>query len=284
MKKIFEDFLIVIFGIVLPVLLLIKLLNMETETSPTRPPSRGPTTRPTTGPTAGPSRGPTTRPTTGPTAGPSRGPTTGPSRGPTVGPTAGPTSSPNNNMLYAISNNIKSDINNLKSHPPCQDDNSRHLVSDIIQLSSKAYAIINNKDDPPSPSSIDYFNNILNSATEMIKQISSLPQCNCPQGTYGSDGSCVCPPAYPYPLLGSDGITIYCSNVLCKNINHGKFVPDMGADPSKNQCLCDTGYTHDDIGYPKDPQCYNLPFSNTLKTYGDNIKDDMSQLKKDYLG
>ena len=265
MNKLIEDLLIIIFGIIMPILLLIKLLKEETKES-----------KPTTRPTPGNTPGNTTRPTPSNTPMNTIMPT--PSNTPmnTIMPT--PSNTPGNSMLYAISNKIKSDINNLKGHPPCQDDNSKYLISDIIQLKGKAIELINNTNDPPSPSSIDYFNNIMNDATQVIQKVSQLPQCYCPQGTYGADGSCICPSEYPYPLLGDDGKTVYCSNVLCKNINHGKFVPDMGSDPSKNQCLCDTGYSHDDNKYPSDPNCYSLPFSNSLKTWADNIKDDTSQL------
>ena len=196
----------------------------------------------------------------------------------TPGNTTRPTNTPGNVMLYAISNKIKSDINNLKDRPPCRDDSSKNLITDISQLKGRANELINNTNDPPSPSSIDYFNNTMNGANQVIQKVSQLPQCNCPQGTYSADGSCICPAEYPNSLIGDDGKTVYCSNVLCKDINHGKFVPDMGSDPSKNQCLCDTGYAHDDNKYPADPKCYNLTFSNALNTWSDNIKNDISDL------
>ncbi len=196
--------------------------------------------------------------------------------------TTSPTKSPTNNALYSIANRISKDVNNLKSRQPCQDDQSNFLISDINQLKSKANDIINNKTDPPSPSSVDYFNNAVNDSNQTIQRILALPNCNCPQGTYGADGSCICPQDYPYPLLGQDG-KIYCSNVLCKNINHGQFVPDAGSDPSKNQCVCDTGYAHDETKYPSDPQCYNLPLSNALKSYADHISEDSNGLKT-YFG
>ena len=288
MNKILEDFLIIVFGIIMPIFILIKLLKEETKDSKPSPTVR-PTVKPTVRPTSTP--GSTTRPTSTPgstptsTPGSTTRPTSTPesTTRPTSTPGSTPTNTPGNAMLYAITNKIKSDVNNLKSHPPCQDDNSNYLISDINQLKGKATELINNTNDPPSPSSVDYFNNIMNDANQTIQKIQSLPNCFCPQGTYGADGSCVCPPEYPYPLLGSDGKTVYCSNVLCKNINHGKFVPDSGSDPSKNQCVCDDGYAHDENKYPSDPQCYSLPFSNTLKTWADNIKDDVSQLKS-YLG
>ena len=262
MNKYLQDFLILIFGIIIPIFLLIKLLKYETKESK-------PTARPTNTP------GNTSRPTNTP------GNTSRPA--PTPGNTSRPAPTPGNAMLYSITNKIKSSVDNLKSHSKCQDEQSDNLIKDINNLRAQAFSIISNKDDPPLPSSVEYFGEVDGRTNTIVQTVLQFPKCNCPQGTY-TNGVCVCPADYPNQIKSPDG-NIYCSNVDCTNINHGKFVPYNGPDPSKNQCVCDDGYAHDDNNFndKNDPKCYNVSLSNTLKGYADSITSDAGLLKP-YIG
>lgn len=160
----------------------------------------------------------------------------------------------------------------------CQDDNAISEINEIGKINSLAQQIINDKENPPTPSSISTYNSAYSSAESVAQKVSSFPKCNCPQGTYDPIKGCICPPDFPYQML-VNGVT-YCNKTSCNMTPpiHGKFIPSDSNDPSKNICACDSGYEHD--SNPSDGNCYNIANTTSLSGYGDSINNYSSDLKK----
>jgi hypothetical protein len=172
-------------------------------------------------------------------------------------------------------------MNSMTDHPPCQDSDSNKIINDINDLKQKGNDLLNNIDNPPSPSAKDAFNKAIKIADDMIQKILLLPTCDiffCPQGTYINGKGCICPTQYPFPILGDDNKTTYCYNMSCYDTKNGKFIPSNSSDPSKNSCICNNGYSHD-LSRPSDGYCYNNSNTQQLNTFTNQINNDINLLQ-----
>lgn len=192
-----------------------------------------------------------------------------------------PQSNPKDDLLSKITRSIINQTANLNDNPPsCQNDTTDGLISSINNNITKGNQIRSDTaSDPPTPTSIEAFKAAVSVALQLIKQVSSLPRCSCPQGTY-EDGKCNCPSNYPYSITTSDGI-IYCSNVNCPSLSNGKFIP--GGDSSQNSCDCDPAYILSQTD-PSNPNsimnCYNKANTEALNAIVDQINKDSNSLKQ----
>jgi hypothetical protein len=182
----------------------------------------------------------------------------------------------NDKEIQILTQELYENLDNISSHPSCQDSASNQFIKDINDIKEKGNSLLTSN-DPPSPSSVSLFKKAIADADDVIKNILSLPSCDiffCPQGTY-KDGNCVCPASYPYPIVGEDGKT-YCFNMSCPKNGNNQFVP--GSDSSKNSCNCNSGYAQDST-MPQDGTCYNVNNTNNLNSYIQQINEKVKNLQ-----
>jgi hypothetical protein len=180
------------------------------------------------------------------------------------------------NEINNLTQELYENLDNISSHPSCQDSTSNQFIKDINDIKEKGNSLLSSN-DPPSPSSIVLFKKAIADADDVIKNIISLPSCDiffCPQGTY-KDGNCTCPASYPYPIVGEDGKT-YCFNMSCPKMGNNTFIP--GSDSSKNLCNCNSGYAQDSTN-PTDGTCYNVNNTNNLNSYIQQINEKVRNLQ-----
>jgi hypothetical protein len=169
------------------------------------------------------------------------------------------------------------DINNrLSTVKTCIDSTDRDLFNQVGYINVQAKNLMKEVNVYIKPSSVTAYNNAFTAVqatiARIIKNYQPCKPADCFQAQWNEvTKTCVCPAPYTNQVANPNGAGFYCFKDKCDstvpNVSGYNFIKNPTPDPTQNpavNCVCNTGFEHDDPTLPNPEYCWNTANSAAL--------------------